>query len=240
MRFSSLVLYPSSLMLLALDTSTHTSSIALFNEHGVLGEVTWQSHENHTRSLMPEIVRLMELIGTNTGALRAIGVATGPGSFTGLRIGLSAAKGLAYSLNAALVGVPSLDVAASAFADQPLPVCAVLLAGRGRYGAALYENQDGSARRVTDYVFGAADALVELLQQDFGKYGSVLVTGELEMGIRQAFQNVKQPTVLVAHDGVNARRAGVLAALAWQRWQNGETDDIQALAPYYIPTASLA
>jgi tRNA threonylcarbamoyladenosine biosynthesis protein TsaB len=227
-------------MLLALDTSTHTSSIALFDERGVLGEVTWQSHENHTRSLMPEIVRLMELVGTNTGELRAIGVATGPGSFTGLRIGLSAAKGLAFSLNAALVGVPTLDITASAFADQMLPTCAILHVGRGRYGAAIYENHNGIAQRVTDYMFGTAETLVTLLQIDFAKFSSILVTGEMDATVRDAFQKIAGDRVILTNDGMNVRRAGLLAALAWRRWRNEDTDDLQTLAPYYIPTASLA
>src|SRR5438128_99563 len=105
-------------MLLALDTSTNAPSIALYDERGIVGETTWRTHENHTRSLMPEIVRLMELVGTDVSALKAIGVATGPGSFTGLRIGLSAAKGLAYSLNLALIGVPTLDISASVLVGQ--------------------------------------------------------------------------------------------------------------------------
>jgi hypothetical protein len=39
---------------------------------------------------------------------------------------------------------------------------------------------------------------------------------------------------------MDVRRAGWLAELAWNQWRAGQVDDLQALAPYYIPTASLA
>lgn len=227
-------------MLLAIDTSTHVSSIALFDAPGVVGEVTWHSHQNHTRSLMPEIVRLLELVGATPADLNAIGVATGPGSFTGLRIGLSAAKGFAYSLNAALIGVPTLDISASAFADQPLPTCAILQVGRGRYGAALYENRDGAAQRVTELAFGTANAIAAHLESVFQRPTNVLVTGELDETLSAALGSSPTHSFIFANAGVRVRRAGVLAALAWQRLAVGKTDDIQTLAPFYIPTASLA
>ena len=224
-------------MLLAIDTSTHISAIALYDEQGVCGEVTWRSRENHTRSLMPEIVRLMELAGTNVNALRAIGVATGPGSFTGLRIGLSAAKGLAFSLNAALIGVPTLDIAASAYLHSTMPTCAILQVGRGRFGAALYETRDGISTRVSDYFFGTAEALPQHLATAQEKFFAV---GEIDSELRRTLRLTFHENITFAPDGSHPRRAGFLAAIAWQRWQRGATDDLQTLAPYYIPTASLA
>ncbi len=228
-------------MLLALDTSTHTSSVALYDEHGVLGETTWRSHENHTRRLMPELVRLLELTGAGVNDIRAIGVATGPGSFTGLRIGLSAAKGLAFSLNAVVVGVPTLDISASIFSNQELPVCAVLQAGRKRYAAAIYEHRNGAMQRMSDYLFGAVEGLTAQLggHLDASK-DQVLVVGEIDEPLHDALRAAFDKRVLFASDALSVRRAGFLAAIAWQRWQAGDIDDLTSLAPYYIPTASLA
>lgn len=225
-------------MLLAIDTSTHLSSIALYDERGVVGETTWQSHENHTRSLMPEIVRLMQVVGTNANELRAIGVATGPGSFTGLRIGLSAAKGLAYSLNCALFGIPTLDITASAYANSLLPICAVLQVGRGRFGAAFYETRDDIATRVSDYFFGAPEGLSLALTQHAPD--SFLATGEIDNTLRDALRATFQNKISFAPEASQLRRAGFLAWLAWRRWQAGAQDDLQPLAPIYVPTAALA
>lgn len=227
-------------MLLAIDTSTHISSIALNDARGVLGEISWQSHQNHTRNLMPETVRLMELVGANVNGVRAVGVAIGPGSFTGLRIGLSAAKGFAFSLNVALIGIPTLDITAGAFAHQPMPVCAILQVGRGRYGAAMYENKNGAARRVTDYMFGGGEKLAADLQTVLRTSNAVLVAGEVDENFRVALANYSDHSYLFANAGMNLRRAGILGTLAWQRWEAGDADDLQTLAPFYIPTASLS
>ncbi|MBI4675490.1 MAG: tRNA (adenosine(37)-N6)-threonylcarbamoyltransferase complex dimerization subunit type 1 TsaB [Chloroflexi bacterium] len=225
-------------MLLAIDTATNTPSIALFDERGVLGESTWRTHENHTRSLMPEVTRLIELVGANISRIDALGVATGPGSFTGLRIGLSAAKGLAYSLPAALLGVPTLEITASAAHEQMLPVCAVMMVGRGRFAAALYQCTKGAPLRTSDYVFGAAEGIVEQVTK-FAP-ARFLAIGEMDASLRVLLHAALHERVVFASDALTVRRAGFLAELAWRRWRAGERDDLQTLTPYYIPTASLA
>ncbi len=224
-------------MLLAIDTATHTASIALYDGQMVLGETTWLSRENHTRSLMQELVALLGLVGAKIQEIRAVGVATGPGSFTGLRIGLSAAKGLAYSRNIALVGIPTLDIAAAAAAGDV--VCAVIKAGRGRYGAAVYQVAHGIPQRTSDYLFGTAQALAEQLRGAVPRGTRAQLVGELDTELIKAAAAALADQVGVDSDAGRIRRAGYLAVLAWRRWQAGDTDDLQALAPYYIPTATV-
>lgn len=226
-------------MLLALDTSTHSSSIALYDERGIVGETTWRSHENHTRSLMPQIVRLLEVVGVTVQDLTVISTATGPGSFTGLRIGLSAAKGLAYSLHISLIGIPTLDITASVLADQPNPVCAILQAGRGRFGAGMYENQNGSMQRRGDYFFGTPQEIAAHARETFTQSQVLMVIGEMDAEVRAQFRAQFFDTAVLVREELCVRRAGFLAALAWRRWQDNRVDDMQALAPYYIPTPSV-
>ncbi len=225
-------------MLLAIDTATNVPSIALWDAQGIAGEITWRTHEHHTRSLMSEITRLLELSGAAVQNVETIAVASGPGSFTGLRIGLSAAKGLAYSLNANVLGVPTLDITAHMLSDQTLPVCAVMLAGRARYAAALYRIENDAPLRASDYFFGTADALAVQFSQDAP--AQFVLAGESDEDLRMHFKSHFGERVQLAHTAANVRRAGYLAELAWRRKQNGEADDLQTLAPYYIPTASLA
>lgn len=221
-------------MLLAIDTATDVPSIALYDERGILGEVTWRTRENHTRSLMPEITRLMELVGANVTSISVVGVSTGPGSFTGLRIGLSAAKGLAYSLPAILLGVPTLDIAAYAARDTGLPVCAVMVIGRGRYAAALYESTGGAPRRGSDYFFGAAQGIVDQVARVAPC--RFIVIGDVEAGARAQLREGLGERAVFVSAALAVRRAGFLAELAWRRFQAGERDDLQTLTPYYVPT----
>ncbi len=224
-------------MLLAIDTATRAASIALYNETGVIGESTWRARENHTTSLMPELTRLMHLSGVPVERVSAVAVATGPGSFTGLRIGLSLAKGLALARGVPLVGIPTLDSTAQAFAQQPLPICAVLEAGRGRYASAPYLPLGSHAERQGEYVIGD----VECLAQSLGvqEWARILVGGEVDANLRSTLLARLPGKVELANPAQNVRRAACLAELAWQRWQTNQLSDLDTLTPYYIPTASL-
>ncbi len=84
-------------MLLAVDTSTRWTGLALYNGVYVLGEMIWQSQNTHTVEVAPAIQELLKRAGAKTADLRAVGVAIGPGSFTSLRIGLSLATGIALA-----------------------------------------------------------------------------------------------------------------------------------------------
>lgn len=241
-------------MLLAIDTATRTASIALYDETGILGEATWRARENHTTSLMPQMVRLMNMSGTRIERVQAVAVAIGPGSFTGLRIGLSVAKGLALARGLPVIGVPTLDGLAQAFAQQPLPVWAVLEAGRGKYAAARFAIKRGAAKRVGDYVVADAEHLtseIALRVEGDGpdgdgakkvvrqKSSGVLVCGEVDATLRSTLLARLQERVVLATAANSTRRAAYLGELAWQRWQTNRMNDLRTLTPYYIPTASM-
>ncbi len=236
-------------MLLALDTSTRWAGVALYDETGVIAEATWRARENHTTSLMPELLRLMQISGVDVGSLRALGVATGPGSFTGLRIGLSVAKGLALARGIPLIGIATLDAAAQAFAQQPLLIWPVLQIGRGRYATAPYLPQGEQVLRLDDYFIGDSADLCEHIARRTGQAPSAggldipperaLVSGELDAALRSALIARVGARIEIANPASSLRRSAYLAELAWQRWQADEISDLETLAPYYVPTPSL-
>ena len=86
-------------MLLAIDTSTQTIGIALYNDPLVIGEMQWTSSNHHTVELTSAVDLLMKRCSIKPEDLSLLVVALGPGTFTGLRIGLAFAKGLALSLH---------------------------------------------------------------------------------------------------------------------------------------------
>lgn len=242
-------------MLLAIDTATRTASVALYDETGIIGESTWRARENHTTSLMPQLLRLMRLSGTRIERVQVVAVAIGPGSFTGLRIGLSVGKGLALARGLPLIGIPTLDGLAQAFAQQSLPIWAVLEAGRGKYAAARYTVRRGNAKRVGDYAVGDATSLTQVIatsldgetgESETGKKasrqkpGNTLVCGEVDATLRSTLIARLQERVVLATAANSTRRAAFLGELAWQRWQTDRMSDLSTISPYYIPTISTA
>ena len=120
-------------MIFAADTSTLSVGLAIFDGTQVIGEMNWQTKNNHTIELAPAIEYLFSRCGIQKKELKACAVALGPGSFTSLRIGLSLVKGLALSLRIPVIGIPTLDFLAQAQPAKNIPLLAILQAGRSRF-----------------------------------------------------------------------------------------------------------
>ena len=214
-------------MLLAIDTSTRTVGVALYDGTQVLGEIVWSSRDYHTVELAPAVSEILRRGQMDPEAIKAVAVATGPGSFTGLRIGLAFAKGLCLARHLPLIGIPTLDIVAAAQPVQGLPLIAVLQAGRARLAIGRYHSPAGSWEpngtvEVTDIVH-----LVHSIQQP------TLVAGELKEEERRALAR-KYKNVHLASPAQALRRPAFLAELAWKRWQSGHVYDPTSLAPLYL------
>jgi tRNA threonylcarbamoyladenosine biosynthesis protein TsaB len=214
-------------MLLALDTSTRTAGIALYDGVQILAETIWTSRDYHTRDLAPVVDEALQRSGIKMSALQAVGVATGPGSFTGLRIGLALAKGIAFGCRIPIIGIPTLDFLAAAQTTSELPLLAILHAGRGRLAVGSYHFQKGLW--IADGKMEILD--IESLSQRITR--PTIVCGELTEAERQALAR-KRKNVILASPARSLRRPGYLAELAWRRWQAGQVDNPVTLAPLYL------
>ena len=74
-----------------------------------------------------------------------------------------------------------------------------------------------------------AEALSESIAE------STLVCGEMSAVERQVLE--KNRFVTLPSPAWCVRRPGLLAELAYARWQAGESDNVAALAPVYLHTA---
>jgi tRNA threonylcarbamoyladenosine biosynthesis protein TsaB len=215
------------MIILALDTSTQTVGIALYDGLQVLSEAAWTSRDHHTAELAPAVSDLLRRCRITVSQLGALAVALGPGSFTGLRIGLALAKGLALVRNIPMVGIPTLDVLAEAQPRCGLPMAAVLRAGRGRLAVGWYvldPDRPLTCERIE--VLTAAE-LTQKIQSP------TWICGELSEAERRLLAR-KRKNVVLASPALSLRRAGYLAELGWQRWQAGQVDNPTELSPIYL------
>jgi tRNA threonylcarbamoyladenosine biosynthesis protein TsaB len=144
--------------LLALDTSTSATAVALLRDDGSAEELRDDppagADPGHATRLLPMAAELVRRDGGGWSSLELIAVGLGPGTFTGLRVGLATARGLASSLSLPLTGVSSLAaLAADALeaGDGHDAVLAVIDARRGEVFAAAYAQDDGAGpRRLTE------------------------------------------------------------------------------------------
>ena len=216
-------------MLLAVDTSTAQVGLAIYEGSQVLGEYAWRSSQRHTVELAPAVSELLARCGLSMDAVRALAVALGPGSFTSLRVGLSLVKGLAISRGLPLIGIPTLDILATAQPASRLPLVVLIQAGRGRLAANWYRssNKGWHARSAARVV--TVDELSAEIENPS------IVCGELTAAERQKL--AENDSIRLASPAQSVRRPAVLAELAWSRWQSGQVDDGATLAPVYLHVA---
>lgn len=213
-------------MLLAIDTSTAQVGLALYDGNQIFGEMIWTTSQHHTTELSPALMGLIARAGLNMERISALGVAIGPGSFTALRVGLSLAKGIALARHIPVVGIPTLDVIASAQPLADVPLIAVIQAGRKRIALGEYEN-DGERWQFKGQIRGATvDELAESIE------AQTLIAGELSTDDRHKLARKKN--ILLASPIHSVRRPSILADLAWTRFQNDDVDNAAALAPIYL------
>jgi tRNA threonylcarbamoyladenosine biosynthesis protein TsaB len=245
------------MLLLALDTSTRQSSVALCSEDELSGEYVWNAGTNHSVELLGHIQRMLAESQLTMEQVDAVAVATGPGSFNGVRVALSTAKALAFALKKPLLGVSTLDVIAAQQRQWRAPICAIMEAGRGELYAASYlfdEVADPGRyvtyrkRQLSDYLLLSPQRLSAYLLEHANAWVSVpgeralppfLLCGEISAASRQVLHAQMHENCLFVAGLQCARRSSVLALLAFQRLHNGEEDDPLLLEPLYLRRPSI-
>jgi len=213
-------------MLLAVDTSTQSVGISIFDGTQILCEESWISRRYHTVELAQAVSVNLSRAGLSTGDLEVLAVATGPGSFTGLRIGLALIKGLAYTHQLPVVGITTLDITARAIPPGDHLLAAVLQAGRSRLAVGWYRSKEGFWQKTGEFENLSVEELIKEIDQ------TCLVTGEITSELRLAVE--ENPLITAANPTLAMRSPKYLAELAWDRWKNGDVDDIINLSPYYL------
>ncbi|MCO5182827.1 MAG: tRNA (adenosine(37)-N6)-threonylcarbamoyltransferase complex dimerization subunit type 1 TsaB [Anaerolineae bacterium] len=215
-------------MILAIDTATRWTGVALHDGDAVVAEYGRQVFNTQTVELAPTVAEMLTNAAVSAADLKAIAVAIGPGSYTGLRVGLGFAKGIALAHGVALIGVSTLDIVAAAFGRGEGVLVPIAEAGRKRVCAAPYEWSNRYGWRATESAdIYSWDDLLQRLD------GSVTFAGEVSADARKLIRNSDQDFRVV---GVAAgvRRAGYLAEIGWRRLRRNHTDDAAALTPVYL------
>ena len=214
-------------MLLAVDTSTSWTGLALYDGTAVLGEICWTTHNHHTVELAPAVERLLRQSGVQASQLECLGVALGPGSFTSLRIGLALIKGMALCLKIPVVGIPTLDFLAAAVPPSDLPLAAVLQAGRGRLALVWYRWLQGRWQAQSEPKVVQIEEFAAAIEQPS------LVCGELGPDERYSLAK-KRKLIQLSSPAESARRPSFLAEMAWDSWKAGKIAEVVSLAPIYV------
>lgn len=137
------------MIILAVDTTTFSGSVALLDKSKLLAEVNIDSFSTYSERLLPSIHFLLETNKLDMKKIDAFAVAVGPGSFTGIRIGLSTIKSLSYASGKSVAPVSTLKALAFKLRHpQGRLICPILDAKKGEVYAALFESQKAELKEV--------------------------------------------------------------------------------------------
>jgi tRNA threonylcarbamoyladenosine biosynthesis protein TsaB len=215
-------------MILAIDTATRWTGLALHDGRSIVAESGWRSNNTQTMELAPAVADMIAKAGLTASDLSAVAVAIGPGSYTGLRIGLGFAKGLVLANRAKLIGISTLDIMAAATAEYPGRLVVVVEAGRSRVCAGGYQWRAGKGWQVD----GEPDIFAwEELLENIDEPATLI--GEIAPSAAKLVKTSgKDLKIVPAVKSV--RRAGFLAELAWLRLRRGWIDNPDELVPIYL------
>lgn len=181
------------MLILALDTATSATSVALYDGTAVLAQTSTEDAMRHGEVLAPGIAAVLREAGRTVSELTEIAVGVGPGPFTGLRVGLVTAHTMGAALSIPVHGVCTLDVLA-ADARLPEPPGPFLVAADARRKEVYWARYADRHHRVDGpHVNKPADIATD-----------ELVVGRGAVLYPDAFPNAREPQFA---------SAGVLAAL---------------------------
>lgn len=236
------------MLILALDTSTRTGSMAALRDQTVLASIPHTSDQPYSITFFGDLEKLLSQVNLSIQQVDLFAVAVGPGSFTGLRVGLAAVKAWAESFSKPIAAVSCLEAMASKILNvQAIPdgtlLAPVLDAGRGQVFGCIYRWNAVIDRlnAVTDELVLTANEFFTLIEDSFpgasdpldaGVSPSLVLVSSAPELIRPALENSALASIPIVE--VSSVLAGDIGRLGYAKALRGELVDALALDANYV------
>jgi tRNA threonylcarbamoyladenosine biosynthesis protein TsaB len=135
-------------LILAVDTTTPTGSVALLRNTKLIAEFNQDSATTFSERLLPAVHLMLKSCGMMVQDIHGFAVAVGPGSFTGIRIGLSTIKSFAYASGKPVAPVSTLTALAMKLLHSHRLICPLIDAKKKEIYAALFESRQGILKEI--------------------------------------------------------------------------------------------
>lgn len=219
------------MLLLAVETATPRSSVALVDRDGVIATATLGVPRRHGEFLAPAVAFCLAQTDRTVADVTGVAVGVGPGLYTGLRVGMAFAQAFAQAKRLPVVGLSGLDVLGFSMRHSKLPIFATIDARRSQLYWARYNRVPGGVQRAGALQVGTAD---DLIADIVSVAGEVLLVGD-------GFADNRDVLVRAGIDPeAHVERpplAGDLGALALPRFVREETQRPGELRPIYLRRA---
>ncbi|MGH9682416.1 MAG: tRNA (adenosine(37)-N6)-threonylcarbamoyltransferase complex dimerization subunit type 1 TsaB [Candidatus Acidiferrales bacterium] len=173
-RLANRLPYNAVVLVLAVDTSSPSGSVAVVRDEKLLGAIHTSSEETYSSRLFRHLDFLLHDLSLELRQFDLFAVATGPGSFTGLRVGLATAKAWAEVHEKPVTGVSVLAAVAAQSRSTAGIVVPVLDARRGQFYFGVYRQEAHRWLSIGEDRVAAADELRAALSS-LAREGTVAV-----------------------------------------------------------------
>lgn len=207
-------------IILAIETSTDITSVALLKNHEIFSYVSLETHV-HSEIILPLIQQLLIQVDVKLSDCDAIAFGAGPGSFTGIRMACGVVQGLAFSTNIPVVPVITLEAMAQACLEimGANEVLAILDAHIGEVYWAQYKYINTMWKEIVKPTLSKVT--------DIKIYGNPLTCGK---------------NLITSYEGgtfqknlINIRPNAIqIAILGYQAWKRKATISFQNAQPFYL------
>lgn len=236
--------YKSELpLILALDTSSRLTSIAVSRGPNVIKSIKIEADERRSEKLWVDIESLLVESAVTINGIELFGVCVGPGGFTGLRVGMSAIKGLASATGKPIIGVTSLEAAAMGAEPQRL-VCALVHAHKGEVYSQFFSTDEVGAPVALNSPL--VSTLSKALERA-GGHNSLVLTGDAAPeaaeligrvgGIREHEEGMRGEAGRWTAEDMEHSAAISIARLSYLKFARGESETDESLRACYVRPA---
>ncbi len=216
------------MIILAIDTSASTCSVALTDNETLKYEYTADHGKTHAVRLAGMIDEVLGASGMNAGDIDGFAVTTGPGSFTGLRIGIATVKGLAMAASKPVAAVSTLEVLAFQCAGVDFLIHPFIDARKKEVYTAGYRWDRGHLAMASPPLAASPDRIIP------GIHEKCFFVGNGARLYRDFIEKQLGSAAVVAPEQMGTVRAAAVALLGFGVFQKKAGVHAHDITPFYI------
>jgi tRNA threonylcarbamoyladenosine biosynthesis protein TsaB len=228
-------------LLLAIDTSSPSGSVAVLQKDKVLGSVSTSTSEDYSSRMFRHVEFLLKELQLDLSRFDAFAVGAGPGSFTGLRVGLAAVKAWAEVANKPIVPVNILEAMAIQSRSSSTVLAPVFDARRNEVYFGFYPRRSEVAEQATpecdgDAQVGSTDDFLKAVEARAAEQEVTIVTTTpevIEHRLKELNANRERPLHISLETVANVL-APAIGRIGSKRAEAGEVVTALTLDANYV------
>ena len=216
------------MIILAIDTSANTCSVALTDNETLKYEYTADHGKTHAVRLAGMIDEVLGESGMKTGDIDGFSVTTGPGSFTGLRIGIATVKGLAMAASKPVAAESTLEALAFHCVGVDFLILPFIDARKKEVYTAGYRWERGHLAMASPPRAASPDRIIPGIDEKcfFVGNGALLYRDFIEKQFGSA--------AVIAPEQMSTVRASAVALIGFRAFQKNAGVHAHDISPFYI------